>query len=164
MQPVSEALRKTLPQNMIYAVEAVTNSVIVHDHIRPTITGQWMNCGGGGLGWSGGCAFRIKLAANAEDNYPKPADVIIVVQIVSNSSFLFSVPSSVYWVPQRCGIPVITVVLSNKSMLTPSIGHIRCIDLHPTLTRSYKQDAMPHEGQCCLYTLTDRHPTLRIQS
>lgn len=39
----------------------------------------------------------------------------MVVQIVDDGSFLFSVPSSVYWISHRYGIPVLAIVLNNKS-------------------------------------------------
>jgi thiamine pyrophosphate-dependent acetolactate synthase large subunit-like protein len=39
---------------------------LVADQIRPTLPGSWLNCGGGGLGWSGGAALGIKLASENE--------------------------------------------------------------------------------------------------
>lgn len=124
---VCRELRKNLPEDTIFAVEAVTNSIIVSDHVRPTIPGQWINCGGGGLGWSGGGALGIKLAADAADkaNGRKPR---FVVQIVGDGSFLFSVPSSVYWISMRYKIPILTIVLNNKGMLS-NYAPIRRISL-----------------------------------
>lgn len=111
---VCTALRKTLPPDTIFAVEAVTNSIIVADHVRATLPGQWINCGGGGLGWSGGAALGIKLAADAVDSKTPGKRPRFVVQIVGDGSFLFSVPSSVYWISMRYGIPILTIVLNNK--------------------------------------------------
>ena len=101
-------LRQLVPDDTVFAVEGVTNSVLVADQVRATHPGQWVNCGGGGLGWSGGGALGIKLAVD-EIRRKK-----MVVQIVGDGSFLFSVPSSVYWISHRYGIPVLTIVLNNK--------------------------------------------------
>lgn len=47
-------VRKSCPEDTIWAIEAVTNTAFVADQIQATIPGSWINCGGGGLGWSGG--------------------------------------------------------------------------------------------------------------
>jgi thiamine pyrophosphate-dependent acetolactate synthase large subunit-like protein len=57
-----DQLRKACPAETVWVVEAVTNSVIASDQIQATIPGSWINCGGGGLGWSGGGALGVKLA------------------------------------------------------------------------------------------------------
>ncbi|KHN99756.1 Thiamine pyrophosphate enzyme, N-terminal TPP-binding domain protein [Metarhizium album ARSEF 1941] len=108
-------LKSLCPEDTIYAVEAVTNTYFVHDNIRPTTPGSWINCGGGGLGWSGGAALGIKLAAEAE----KPGKGAFVVQIVGDGSYLFSVPATVYWISKRYGIPVLTIVLNNNGWQAP---------------------------------------------
>ncbi|KAF5566548.1 Benzoylformate decarboxylase, partial [Fusarium napiforme] len=64
---VCSTLRAKLPEDTIWAVEAITNMISVSEQIRATIPGQWIHCGGGGLGWSGGGALGIKLAADAAD-------------------------------------------------------------------------------------------------
>jgi thiamine pyrophosphate-dependent acetolactate synthase large subunit-like protein len=102
-------LRKLCPPDTIFAVEAVTNTFFVADNLQCTLPGTWINCGGGGLGWSGGGALGIKLAS----------PIKFVVQIVGDGTFLFSVPSSVYWISQRYGLPILTVVLNNKGWNAP---------------------------------------------
>ncbi|KAK2000877.1 thiamine diphosphate-binding protein [Colletotrichum falcatum] len=113
---VCARVRKLLPEDTIYAVEAITNMVAVADQVRPTAPGQWIHCGGGGLGWSGGGALGIKLAADAADAGKRRRHV---VQIVSDGSYMFSVPSSVYWISSRYGIPVLTIVLNNLGWNAP---------------------------------------------
>lgn len=103
-------LKKMCPQDTLWAVEAVTNTVFVHDNLQPTIPGSWVNCGGGGLGWSGGGALGMKLATDAESGGKGK----FVVQIVGDGTYLFSVPGSVYWVSRRYKIPILTIVLNNK--------------------------------------------------
>lgn len=105
-----QVLRKIAPQDTIWAIEAVTNTGFVADSLQPTLPGSWINCGGGGLGWSGGGALGIKLASEYENGQGKGK---FVVQIVGDGTFLFSVPGSVYWISQRYKIPVLTIVLNN---------------------------------------------------
>jgi thiamine pyrophosphate-dependent acetolactate synthase large subunit-like protein len=109
-------LRKIVPEDTIFAIEAVTNTGFVADQIQATLPGSWINCGGGGLGWSGGGTLGIKLASEYEHGEGKGK---FVVQIVGDGTFLFSVPGSVYWISQRYKIPVLTIVLNNKGKACP---------------------------------------------
>ena len=107
---LSAAIRRAVPTDTIFAIEAVTSTALVADQIQPTLPGTWINCGGGGLGWSGGGALGIKLAAGRDR---------FVCQIVGDGTFLFSVPGSVYWIAQRYNLPVLTIVLNNKGWNAP---------------------------------------------
>lgn len=111
-------LRELCPADTIWAIEAVTNTAFAHDNLQPTIPGQWINCGGGGLGWSGGGALGIKLATDYESQL-KGEKGKFVVQIVGDGTYLFSVPGSVYWIARRYNIPVLTIVLNNKGWNAP---------------------------------------------
>ena len=113
---VCSAVRKALPEDTIFAVEAVTNTNMAADQIQAKLPGQWIHCGGGGLGWSGGGALGIKLAADAAD---KSLRKRFVVQIVGDGSYMFSVPSSVYWISNRYNIPILTIVLNNEGWNAP---------------------------------------------
>ncbi|KAJ4044223.1 hypothetical protein NW756_004555 [Fusarium oxysporum] len=114
---LSKKLRDLCPEDTIWAIEAVTNTGFVHDNIQPTIPGSWINCGGGGLGWSGGGALGIKLATDAENGGTNKGK--FVVQIVGDGTYLFTVPGSVYWISRRYKIPVLTIVLNNKGWNAP---------------------------------------------
>lgn len=105
-------LRKHCPEDTIWAVEAVTNCILIADQIQATIPGSWINCGGGGLGWSGGGALGIKLATDSQAGGTNKGR--FVCQIVGDGAYLFSVPGSVYWIAQRYNIPVLTIVLNNQ--------------------------------------------------
>nr|POE75148.1 benzoylformate decarboxylase [Quercus suber] len=76
-----------------------------------------INCGGGGLGWSGGGSLGIKLASDAEAGGTNKGK--FVCQIVGDGSYLFAVPGSVYWIAQRYKIPVLTIVLNNRGWNAP---------------------------------------------
>jgi thiamine pyrophosphate-dependent acetolactate synthase large subunit-like protein len=108
-------LRKALPKDTIWAIEAVTNTGFVADNIQATLPGSWINCGGGGLGWSGGGSLGIKLATEHENGAGKGK---FVCQIVGDGTFLFTVPGSVYWICQRYSIPILTIVLNNKGEMS----------------------------------------------
>ncbi|KHN93915.1 acetolactate synthase [Metarhizium album ARSEF 1941] len=108
---LSSLLRRVCPEETIWAVEAVTNATFIHDNIQPSIPGSWINCGGGGLGWSGGGALGIKLATDSEAGGSGKGK--FVCQIVGDGTYLFSVPGSVYWISKRYKIPVLTIVLNN---------------------------------------------------
>lgn len=110
---LTAAVRKAVPSDTIFAIEAVTNTVFVADQIQATLPGSWINCGGGGLGWSGGGALGIKLATEAEGGKK------FVCQIVGDGTYLFSVPGSVYWISQRYKIPTLTIVLNNRGTFFP---------------------------------------------
>lgn len=105
----SEA-RRACPSDTIWAIEAVTNASTISEQIQATIPGSYINCGGGGLGWSGGGALGIKLARDHE-SYGSGK---FVCQIVGDGTYMFSVPSTVAWVSKRYDIPVLTIVLNNK--------------------------------------------------
>ena len=107
---LAASIRRAVPSDTIFAMEAVTQGTFISDQLRCTLPGTWLNCGGGGLGWSGGAALGIKLAAGSGR---------FVCQIVGDGTFLFSVPGSVYWIAQKYDLPVLTVVLNNKGWNAP---------------------------------------------
>lgn len=119
---LTAAVRKAVPADTIFAIEAVTCTGFVADQIQASLPGSWINCGGGGLGWSGGGALGIKLAAGQGR---------FVCQIVGDGTFLFTVPGSVYWISQRYKLPVLTIVLNNNGafpICSHSIPRLRSLN------------------------------------
>lgn len=118
-------IRATVPKDTIFAVEAVTLTTFIADQIAPVLPKSWINCGGGGLGWSGGGALGVKLASDFEHRDLASGDSTgvgkgkFVCQIVGDGSFMFSVPGSVYWIARRYDIPILTIVLNNKGWNAP---------------------------------------------
>lgn len=118
-------VRAAVPEDTIFAVEAVTLAGFVADQIAPVLPKTWINCGGGGLGWSGGGALGVKLATDYEHRDINSGDKFgtnkgkFVCQIVGDGTYLFSVPGSVYWIAQRYDIAVLTIVLNNKGWNAP---------------------------------------------
>ncbi|KAF2650782.1 thiamine diphosphate-binding protein [Lophiostoma macrostomum CBS 122681] len=110
---LAQQLKTLCPNDTIWAIEAVTQTAFVADQLQATLPGSWINCGGGGLGWSGGGALGIKLATATEGKNQ------FVCQIVGDGTYLFSVPGSVYWISKRYNIPILTIVLNNKGWNAP---------------------------------------------
>ncbi|KAJ5080810.1 hypothetical protein N7456_013520, partial [Penicillium angulare] len=110
-------VRSNCPADAIWAIESVTLTHPVSDQIGATLPNSWINCGGGGLGWSGGGALGIKLASDVKSGGQGKGK--FVVQVVGDGTFLFSVPGSVYWISRRYNIPVLTIVLNNKGWNAP---------------------------------------------
>ena len=123
---LSHMIRKNVPEDTIFAIEAVTSTGFVADQIQPILPGTWLNCGGGGLGWSGGGALGIKLAVASSEKKNR-----MVVAIVGDGTFLFSVPGSVFWIAQRYGLPVLTIVLNNKGS-SKTIPRLFKATFHPS--------------------------------
>ncbi|KAL3471366.1 thiamine diphosphate-binding protein [Aspergillus californicus] len=112
-------VRQLTPSDSIYAIEAVTNTPIVADQIQANVPGQWLNCGSGGLGWSSAGALGIKLASDAiQGNGPKK----VVIQIVGDGSFMFSIRLSAFWISHRYEIPNLTIVLNNRGWNAPRVS------------------------------------------
>lgn len=135
-------LKKMVPADAIFCVEAVTLAPIIADQLLPTLPKSWINCGGGGLGWSGGAALGIKLATDYLTSHNLPLDAFtnqfaatscpspqapavkanagkFICHVIGDGTFLFSVPASVYWISHRYSIPILTVVLNNKGWNAP---------------------------------------------
>ncbi len=114
---ITAALRRVVPAETIFAIEAVTSTALVADQLQATLPGTYINCGGGGLGWSGGAALGIKLASI--DQSGSGTGGKLVCAIVGDGTFLFSVPGCVFWIASRYRIPVLTIVLNNKGWNAP---------------------------------------------
>ncbi|KAI9149021.1 transporter [Paramyrothecium foliicola] len=112
---LSKVLRSVCPEDIIWVSEAVTNTGFIHSNVRPTVPGSWINCGAGGLGWSGGAALGIKLATDAQNSGKGK----FICHIVGDGTFLFSIPGSVYWISKRYKIPILTIVLNNNGWNAP---------------------------------------------
>ena len=112
---VGAAVKSSVPADTVFVIEAVTSAIHISDQLQTSVPGSWLNCGGAGLGWSGGAALGVRLALEATGQ-PK-----FVCAIVGDGTFLFTMPGSVYWIAARYGIPVLTVVLNNKGEVATPI-------------------------------------------
>lgn len=113
---VTAILKWSCPVDTIWCVEAVTSTFAVYDQLQCTIPGSFLSSGATGLEWSGGASLGVKLALDSLGT-PK-----FVTQIVGDGTFMFSMPSSVYWISARYSIPILTIVLSNNGWNAPRVS------------------------------------------
>jgi len=116
-------LRKTCPQDTIYCVEAVTNAPFIYDQLQVDEPGHLLNCGAGGLGWSGGGTLGVKLATDWLAGGTNKGH--FVCEIVGDGTFVFGAPSAAYWIAGRYGLATLTVVLNNKGKFYHKINDQR---------------------------------------
>jgi|KBSSwiStaDraftv2_1062776.scaffolds.fasta_scaffold00288_18 acetolactate synthase-1/2/3 large subunit len=89
--------------------EAVTNYRVVAEHSGRTKPGTLFASGGGSLGWNGGAAVGAKLA--------RPD--ALIVSLIGDGSYMFSIPSSVHWMARRYGTPFLQVIYNNGGWKAP---------------------------------------------
>jgi acetolactate synthase-1/2/3 large subunit len=74
--------------------------------------------GGGSLGWSGGAAIGMKLAA--------PDKTFVVMS--GDGSYMFSTPSTVHWMARRYRTPFLQVIFNNRGWKAPKFS---ALAVHP---------------------------------
>jgi len=112
-------LRKQIGPDAICLSEGVTNFGAISDHIVRTKPGTFFTLGGGALGWNGGAAIGVKMAAPDKE----------VVAICGDGSFMFSVPSSVHWMARQYQTPFLQIVLNNRGWNAPRFS---ALAVHPS--------------------------------
>ncbi|BDD62560.1 hypothetical protein MPDQ_000922 [Monascus purpureus] len=118
-------IRHLVPANTIFVTDSVTNQVPMTEQLQLSRPGSHLTKGGSGLGWAGGAAIGVKLATalydisdrphlrrRLPDEHEKEGDPF-VCSITGDGSFIFSVPTAVYWASHRHGCPFLTVILNN---------------------------------------------------
>ena len=115
---VAATVRKHLPKGSVLMNESVSNLVPVIDHFAADEPGT-MFMGSGNLGWGIACSPGASLALKKMK--PAGSDAILL-NIVGDGSFMFGVPTSVYWVARRYDAPFLTVILNNTGWLSPKLS------------------------------------------
>ena len=100
---VASTVDEIIDEDAVVLNEAITEAPTVWRHLTRIRPASLFGNRGTSLGWSGGGALGVKLAMAGRP----------VVSIIGDGTFFLSVPSSSYWVADRYGIPVLTVVLDN---------------------------------------------------
>lgn len=111
-------LRPHLAENAIVVSEAISNYHTVINHLRPTRPGSLFASGASSLGWSGGAAIGMKLARPEAE----------IVALVGDGSYMFSVPSSVFWMARQYGAPFLTMLFNNRGWKSPKLS---ALAVHP---------------------------------
>jgi acetolactate synthase-1/2/3 large subunit len=111
-QYLTARVREQLPANTIILNEGITSYTVINDHLPSTISGTRFASGGSALGWHGGAAIGTRLACPDRE----------VVSLVGDGSYMFSVPSTVYWMARRYETPFLTVVYNNRGWKSPKLS------------------------------------------
>jgi acetolactate synthase-1/2/3 large subunit len=106
---VTASVRRAIGRDAIIVNEGVTNYSAINNHIGCTLPGTRFTSGASSLGWNGGAAVGMKLAAPDKD----------VVVLTGDGSFMFSVPSTVHWMARKYRTPFLTVVYNNGGWRAP---------------------------------------------
>ncbi|KAF5860112.1 hypothetical protein ETB97_002019 [Aspergillus alliaceus] len=128
-------IRALVPQDTIFVTDSVTNQVPMAEQLQLTRPGSHLTKGGSGLGWSGGAAIGVSLATARYDVSNRPilqpnetAKAPFICNIVGDGSFVFSVPTAVFWAAHRYRTPFLTVILNNGGWNATR----QClVDVHP---------------------------------
>jgi acetolactate synthase-1/2/3 large subunit len=98
--------------------EGITNYHVAFDHMARARPGTMFTSGGGSLGWNGGAAIGMKLAAPDRE----------FVVLCGDGSYMFSAPSSVHWMARRYETPFLQVIFNNRGWKAPKMS---ALAVHP---------------------------------
>ncbi len=102
-------VRKAFDADTVILNEGITNYPAICDHIARTKPLTFFASGGGSLGWNGGAAVGMKLAAPEKT----------FVALTGDGSYMFSVPSTVHWMARHYRAPFLQVVYNNRGWKAP---------------------------------------------
>ena len=108
---VAKTLSDIIDEDTIILNEAITNCPAVDRHLPRTKPGTLFSSGGSSLGWHGGAAIGMKLAAPEKD----------IVALTGDGTFIFSCPTAVYWMARKYHTPFMTVIFNNQGWNAPKL-------------------------------------------
>lgn len=91
-----QALTPSKGSKVLLLNESITNFPLVWRHMRPEVPGNFLTSGGSSLGWSLGAGVGAYLGAEVAG---KAYELSVV--IVGDGSYMFSVPSSAFWMARK---------------------------------------------------------------
>jgi acetolactate synthase I/II/III large subunit len=115
---LTSCVRREVGFDAIVLNEGITNYPAICDHMAREKPGTMFASGGGSLGWSGGAAIGMKLAA--------PDRTFVVMS--GDGSYMFSQPSTVHWMARRYRTPFLQVVYNNRGWKAPKFS---ALAVHP---------------------------------
>jgi acetolactate synthase I/II/III large subunit len=116
---LTSRVRRLVDDDTIVLNEGITSYGTIVDHLRLTRPGSLFASGGGSLGWNGGAAIGVKLAAPDKT----------VISLTGDGSYLFSIPSVVHWMARRYRTPFLQVVYNNGGWKAPKFSTLA---IHPS--------------------------------
>jgi acetolactate synthase-1/2/3 large subunit len=115
---LTACVRRQVGPDAIVLNEGITNYPAICDHMAREKPGTMFASGGGSLGWSGGAAIGMKLAA--------PDKTFVV--LTGDGSYMFSAPSTVHWMARRYRTPFLQVIYNNRGWKAPKFS---ALAVHP---------------------------------
>jgi acetolactate synthase-1/2/3 large subunit len=115
---LTAAVRKAIDADTVILNEGITNFPAICDHIARTKPLTFFASGGGSLGWNGGAAVGMKLAAPEKT----------FVALSGDGCYMFSIPSTVHWMARRYRAPFLQVVYNNRGWKAPKYS---ALAIHP---------------------------------
>ncbi|HEX8446733.1 MAG TPA: thiamine pyrophosphate-requiring protein [Sphingomonas sp.] len=110
--------RTLMPDDVLVMNESISNYHTVINHLALDRPGSMHTSGGGSLGWNGGAAIGAKLACPERT----------VISFTGDGSFMFTVPSSVFWMARRYATPFLQVIFNNRGWKSPKLS---ALAVHP---------------------------------
>ena len=124
---VTACVRRQVGLEAIVLNEGITNYPAICDHMAREHPGTMFASGGGSLGWSGGAAIGMKLAA--------PEKTFVAMS--GDGSYMFSQPSTVHWMARRYRTPFLQIIFNNRGWKAPKFS---ALAIHPDGFASRAED------------------------
>jgi acetolactate synthase I/II/III large subunit len=124
---LTACVRRLVGLDAIVVNEGVTNYPTICDHMAREKPGTMFTSGGSSLGWSGGAAIGMKLAA--------PEETLVV--LTGDGSYMFSAPSTVHWMARRYKTPFLQIIYNNRGWKAPKFSTLA---IHPAGFASQAED------------------------
>jgi acetolactate synthase-1/2/3 large subunit len=124
---LTACVRRQAGLEAIVLNEGITNYPAICDHMAREHPGTMFASGGGSLGWTGGAAIGMKLAAPGKT----------FVALTGDGSYMFSAPSAVHWMARRYRTPFLQVIYNNRGWNAPRFS---ALAIHPDGFASRAED------------------------
>ena len=124
---LTACVRRQVGPDAIVLNEGITTYPAICDHMAREKPGTMFTSGGGSLGWNGGAAIGMKLAA--------PGKTFVV--LTGDGSYLFSAPSTVHWMARRYRTPFLQIIYNNRGWKAPKFSTLA---VHPNGFASRAKD------------------------
>ena len=115
---LTACVRRQVGLEAIVLNEGITNYPAICDHMAREHPGTMFASGGGSLGWTGGAAIGMKLAAPGKT----------FVALTGDGSYMFSAPSAVHWMARRYRTPFLQIIYNNRGWNAPRFS---ALAIHP---------------------------------
>jgi acetolactate synthase I/II/III large subunit len=124
---LTACVRRVVGLDAIVLNEGITNYPAICDHMAREKPGTMFASGGGSLGWTGGAAIGMKLAAPDRT----------FVALTGDGSYMFSQPSTVHWMARRYRTPFLQIIYNNRGWKAPKFS---ALSVHPDGFAAHAKD------------------------